>query len=65
MEFDELKKGFWGYRREDVIRYVEEQEAEMAKQLERRDASWRKRNPIWSSWRPSMRTGSAIWRRSW
>lgn len=38
MEFDELKKGFWGYRREDVIRYVEEQEAEMAKQLERRDA---------------------------
>ena len=26
MEFDELKKGFWGYRREDVIRYVEEQD---------------------------------------
>ena len=38
MEFDELKKGFWGYRREDVIRYVEEQEAETVKQLERRDA---------------------------
>lgn len=42
MRLDELKKGFWGYRKESVYRYIAALEEETSKKLEEKDAQLKK-----------------------
>lgn len=38
MRLDELKKGLWGYKKEDVYRYIVSMEEESSRKLEEKDA---------------------------
>ena len=37
MRLDELKKGFWGYQKESVYRYIVSLEEEVSKKIEERE----------------------------
>ena len=42
MRLDELKKGFWGYQKESVYRYIASLEEETSKKLEEKDVQLKK-----------------------